>query len=104
MQATSQDTRNVLNALSTNDTDLMQTLLQVQMENIEASGLPPATHALCCLAALVALDGAPASFAWQVAVAKAGGASDEDVVGVLKAVAPTVGMWSGLNGVARIWT
>jgi alkylhydroperoxidase/carboxymuconolactone decarboxylase family protein YurZ len=88
----SEEHASVLSRLSSNDTSLIETLLQVQMENIEASGLPPATHALCRLAALIALDGAPASFAWQVAAAKAGGATDQDVVGVLVAVAPTVGM------------
>jgi alkylhydroperoxidase/carboxymuconolactone decarboxylase family protein YurZ len=86
------DGRTVLNGLSTHDTNLIESLLQVHMDNVEASGLAPSTNALCRLAALIALDGAPASFAWQVAAAKAGGASDEEVMGVLVAVAPTVGM------------
>jgi alkylhydroperoxidase/carboxymuconolactone decarboxylase family protein YurZ len=43
------------------------------------------------IAALIALDAPPASYLWQVANALDGGATPEDIVGVLKAVAPQVG-------------
>jgi 4-carboxymuconolactone decarboxylase len=43
------------------------------------------------IAALVAIDAPPASFAWQVANAVDVGVSAEEIVGVLRAVASEVG-------------
>ena len=43
------------------------------------------------IAALIALDAPPASYAWQVANALEEGATPEDMLDVLRAVAPQVG-------------
>jgi alkylhydroperoxidase/carboxymuconolactone decarboxylase family protein YurZ len=43
------------------------------------------------IAALIALDAPPASYAWQVANALDDGATPEDILGVLRAIAPQVG-------------
>jgi alkylhydroperoxidase/carboxymuconolactone decarboxylase family protein YurZ len=59
--------------------------------NREGSGLDERTFGLVKIAALIALDAPPASYAWQVANAIDGGASPEDILGVLRAVAPQVG-------------
>ena len=50
-----------------------------------------AAAAATLLSWLIALDAPPASYMWQVANALDGGATPEDIVGVLKAVAPQVG-------------
>jgi len=82
----------VLRGLAISDERLIERLVNVQMGNIEASGLDPRTHALVRIAALLALDAAPASFAWQVGVGMESGVSQEEIMGVIVAVAPTVGM------------
>lgn len=43
------------------------------------------------LATLIALDAPPASYLWQVSNALEAGATPEDLIGVLIAVAPQVG-------------
>jgi 4-carboxymuconolactone decarboxylase len=60
--------------------------------SIETHVLDVRTAALARLAALVALRAAPASYRTCVDVALASGASVDDVVGTLKAVARTVGL------------
>jgi 4-carboxymuconolactone decarboxylase len=62
------------------------------LANIERSGLDPRTHALVRLASLITLGAPTASFTWQVALAREAGASDDEISGVLVAVAPTAGM------------
>ena len=57
----------------------------------EASPLPANTVALVRIATLIALDAPPASYGRQVASALEAGASAEDILGVLRAVAPQVG-------------
>jgi alkylhydroperoxidase/carboxymuconolactone decarboxylase family protein YurZ len=54
--------------------------------------LDPRTEALVRVGAMVALDAPSASYADPVAMALVAGATAEDVVGVLIAVAPDVGM------------
>ncbi len=49
------------------------------------------TVALVRIATLIALDAPPASYGRQVAIALEAGASAEDILGVLRAVAPQVG-------------
>ena len=56
-----------------------------------ASGLDEKTFALVKIATLIALDAPPASFACQVANAVGAGVTPEEIVGVLRAVAPQVG-------------
>jgi len=55
------------------------------------SHLDDRSYALVKLAALIALDAPPASYVWQVGNAIAEGATAEDILGVLIAVAPQVG-------------
>jgi hypothetical protein len=55
-------------------------------------GFDERTAALTCLAALVALRAAPTSYRRCVDRALGAGASVDDVVGTLKAVAPSVGL------------
>jgi alkylhydroperoxidase/carboxymuconolactone decarboxylase family protein YurZ len=62
-------------------------------EHIRAdSSLDAKTFALVKIAALVALDAAPASYLWQVRAALEAGALPREILGVLTAVAPQTGM------------
>jgi alkylhydroperoxidase/carboxymuconolactone decarboxylase family protein YurZ len=81
-----------LRSLAMNDETFIENIVAMQLENIEASGLDPKTHALARLGALIALDAAPASYQWNVGMAFAAGATVDEITGVLIAVAPTVGL------------
>lgn len=78
--------------LMTHDVDIIDSLLAVQVDNIEDSGLDPKVHALVRIAALVAIDAPPASYVWQVGLALESGVTPDEILGVLIALAPTVGM------------
>src|ERR1051325_7985222 len=85
------DTREVLGALALGDPDLLAEGLEARANWKGKSGLDGRSYALVKLAALIALDAPPASYLWQVSNALAEGATPEDLVGVLIAVAPQVG-------------
>jgi len=57
----------------------------------EGTGLDARTYALVKIAALIALDAPPTSYAWQIANALEGGVTPEEILGVLRAVAFQVG-------------
>jgi alkylhydroperoxidase/carboxymuconolactone decarboxylase family protein YurZ len=85
------DVRTTLQALATND-NMIEDLLRIQESNIEQSGLDGHTWALVKLAALVSIDAAPASYIWHITTAQEAGVTAEEIVGVLVALAPTVGV------------
>jgi alkylhydroperoxidase/carboxymuconolactone decarboxylase family protein YurZ len=85
------ETRDVLGALAQGDPDLLAAGLEVRADWKAKSGLDGRSYALVKLAALIALDAPPASYVWQVGNALAEGATPEDLVGVLIAIAPQVG-------------
>lgn len=55
------NTSTTLVGLSRGEPELIDSLLQIQLDNIESSGLDPKTHALTRIAALIAIDAAPVS-------------------------------------------
>jgi alkylhydroperoxidase/carboxymuconolactone decarboxylase family protein YurZ len=55
-------------------------------------GLDGKTHALTRVAALIAAESSIASYQWAVDAALAEGATEEDIIDVLLAVAPVVGL------------
>ena len=57
----------------------------------ETPGLDARASSLVRIATLIALDAPPAAYAWQVANAVEVGVSGEEMLGVLRAVAPQVG-------------
>jgi len=57
----------------------------------ELSGLEPRTQALVGLGALLAVDAATVSLRQKVELAQRAGATEEEIVGVLLAIAPAVG-------------
>jgi alkylhydroperoxidase/carboxymuconolactone decarboxylase family protein YurZ len=60
-------------------------------QQISAAGLDPRTFALVKIAAMIALDAPPASYAREVGDAMQDLVTAEDLLGVLRAVAPQVG-------------
>jgi len=92
----------VLRGLATMNPELMKGLLNMQIENIAESGLDPKTYALVKIASLVAMGAAPASFVWNVELAKGAGATKEEIAGVLIALAPTVGFARIIPAAAEI--
>jgi alkylhydroperoxidase/carboxymuconolactone decarboxylase family protein YurZ len=84
-------TRNTLSGVAMGDIDALGEALELREAARENSGLDARTFALVKIAALVALDSPPASYLWQVSNAMAAGATPQDILGVLRAVAPQVG-------------
>src|SRR4051812_9610402 len=85
--------RDALQTMSQNDNSALAELLRIQVEeNIDASGLDARSYAIANLGALIAMGGDLASFAVGVDRAVSSGASADEVLGVLVAVAPTVGV------------
>lgn len=85
------DTHEMLSGISGGKLDFLETAVGLRESQQEATGLESRTFALVKIAALIAMDAPPASYAWQVANALDEGATPEDVLGVLRAVAPQVG-------------
>jgi alkylhydroperoxidase/carboxymuconolactone decarboxylase family protein YurZ len=85
-------TSEALASLALGDPELLGEGLALRQELQERSGLDPRTFALVKIAALVALDAPPASYLWQVGLAIDAGATPEELIGVLRAVAPQVGL------------
>jgi len=81
-----------LRCMALGDERYVKDVLAMQLTNVDASGLDPKTHALVRLGALIALDASQSSFQWNAATALASGATVDEIVGVLIAVAQTVGL------------
>ncbi len=84
-------THQTLSGVSTHDVDVLEEAIGLREAGREATGLDGRTFALVKIATLIALDAPPASYAWQVGNAIAEGVTPEDILGVLRAVAPQVG-------------
>src|SRR5436305_14826999 len=85
------ETQQMLSDVAAGKLDILETAIGLRESSREATGLGPRTFALTKIAVLIALDAPPASYAWQVANALDDGATPEDILGVLRAVAPQVG-------------
>jgi hypothetical protein len=81
-----------LRRLALHDERFMESVLGIGQDTVEVSHLDAKTHALLRLAASLAIDAAPSSYQSVVDQALAAGASYDEVVGSLIAVAPTVGL------------
>ena len=85
-------TREGLFGLATGDLDVLGEALKLRERWQENSSLDPRSFALVKIGALVAMDSPPASYVWQVANALDAGATPNEILGVLIAVAPQVGL------------
>ena len=84
-------TVDMFTSLSTGDLDVIEEGLKLREAWQERSGLDPRSFAMCKIAALVALDAPPASYVFQVATALDAGVTPDEILGVLRAIAPQVG-------------
>jgi alkylhydroperoxidase/carboxymuconolactone decarboxylase family protein YurZ len=91
MAIIAQDTHEKLAGISVGDMEFIEAAVGLREAQLEATGLDPATFALVKIAALIALDAPPASYAWHIGNALEDGVSPEQILGVLRAVAPQVG-------------
>jgi len=78
--------------LALGDPELLGTALGLRAEWQQESGLDARSFSLVKIAALIALDAPPASYLWQVGNALDSGCTPEDLMGVLRAIAPQVGL------------
>ena len=86
------ETKQTLRRLALNDDSFVDSVLGRGRANIGASGLDQKTHALVRLGALLAIKAAASSYQANVDMALAAGASVDEIVGTLIAVAPDVGV------------
>jgi 4-carboxymuconolactone decarboxylase len=84
-------TRDALAGVAIGDLQVLDEILAIRESEQVSTGLDARTFALVKIAALIALDAPPASYIWQVANALEAGAKPQDLIGVLRAVAPQVG-------------
>ena len=87
-----------LRRLTINDTRAAEDALS----GVESLTLDPKTTALVRLAAMVAVHGGTASFAAQADAAIVAGASDSEIVDVLVAVVPMVGLPTAVAAAPRL--
>jgi 4-carboxymuconolactone decarboxylase len=92
MTEVTKDAEDTLRGVSVGDAPLLERLLKMQLDNLEASGLDPRSYAMVKLATLIAVDAPPASYVAQLAFAREAGVSTDEVIGVLIAAAPQVGI------------
>jgi 4-carboxymuconolactone decarboxylase len=77
--------------LAIHDDAYIESVLARGLSDTEASGLDARTQALVRVGGLVAVDAPPAAYMCAIEAALAGGATREDVVGVLVALLPSIG-------------
>ena len=92
MTEVTRDAEATLRGISVGDAPLLERLLSMQLENLEASGLDPRSYAMVKIATLIAVDAPPASYVAQLAFAHEAGLTAEEIIGVLVAAAPQVGI------------
>ena len=82
----------ILRRLALHDEQCVQSMLGIRISDDQAAGLDPKDHALVRLAALIALGASCVSYGWAVDAALAAGATADEIVGTLMAVAPITGL------------
>ena len=80
-----------LEGVSHGDVSVMDQLFHMTEGSYEESGLDPESFMLVRLAALTAMDAAPASWMMNLKIGKELGLTQEQALGVLVAIAPIVG-------------
>ena len=84
--------KRTLRQLTLNDEAFIEAVLGMGRDTLEASHLDEKTYALVRLGAALAIDTAPMSYQSTTECALAAGASIDEIVGTLIAIAPTVGL------------
>jgi 4-carboxymuconolactone decarboxylase len=91
MTDTTNSPQTILDRVAAGDMPVLETVYAIQMDALERSGLDEHTYVLVRLAALVAMDAPPASYAVTLAAAADSGVTVEEAQSVLIALAPLVG-------------
>lgn len=89
-------------ALAEADAPVFEELVQMTLNTLERSGLDPEEYILARIAALVALDAAPASYLLNIGAADMAGVPLERVQGTLVAIAPVVGSARVVSAAGKI--
>ena len=92
MAEVTKEAEDTLRGVSVADAPLLERLLAMQLENLEASRLDPRSYSLVKIATLIAVDAPPASYVGQLAFAREAGVTADEIIGVLVAAAPQVGI------------
>ena len=82
----------LLRRLAVHSDEILESVLRVYTSDRGGSGLDPRTEGLVRLAGCVSSGASPQSYEWCVSTALDAGATVEEVVGVLIALAPIVGV------------
>ena len=82
---------NALGRIAAGDAPVLETLLEMNIDAAERSGLDAETYLLVRLAALVAMDAAPVSYLITLGAGAEAGLTMEKAQAVLVAIAPVVG-------------
>jgi alkylhydroperoxidase/carboxymuconolactone decarboxylase family protein YurZ len=85
------DFRCTLRKLAVRDDRFVEMLLRNERNDPALSALDDRSHALARIGSLIAFDATPAAFMCAVEAARAAGATNDQIVGVLVAVLPVVG-------------
>ena len=104
MSNTMTDPNETLKGLAEGNLSVLNTLVRMTEGSLEDSGLDPEAFMLTRIAALTALDAAPASWLLNIKVSGTAGVSPERIVGALIAIAPVVGtarIVSAAGGIVR---
>jgi 4-carboxymuconolactone decarboxylase len=88
---TRRETREALAGMSGGEPETLARAIGLREPTSDFSPLTPRTAALVRIATLIALDAPPASYGRQVTMAIEAGATSEDILAVLRTVAPQVG-------------
>lgn len=80
-----------LSSVAQGDAPVLEQLVEMNLDSLESSGLDPKTYFLVRLAALVAMDAAPASYVINLGMAADAGVTLEEAQGMLVAISPVVG-------------
>ena len=92
-----------LRRLSVNDEAALASLLGTRIDLGEPSSeLNAKTRALVRLGAVVVLGASPVTYQWATEVALAAGATDDEIVGVLSAVAPVAGVTRAVSAAPEL--
>jgi 4-carboxymuconolactone decarboxylase len=85
------DAESALGAVASGDRPVLEAIAAMNLDTLALSSLDIQSYFLVRLAALVAVDGPPASYLVNLGLAGDAGITAEQVKGVLTAIAPIVG-------------
>lgn len=91
-----------LRRIAQGDHQALETAIGIREVHRDRTGLDPKTFALVKIAALVGIEGPPASYVWQVGNALSEGVTPDDILGTLHAVIPQCGFPRAVAGARGI--